>query len=88
MARCPERPRHSLASRIGAGGKVMIPEPHASLQRRLLGAEGIESEGARIDMKLYAWTSGGHSKQPCGCPGEAPHPEISPLSRAEVTIVI
>jgi alkylated DNA nucleotide flippase Atl1 len=30
---------------IGAGGKVTMPEPHASLQRRLLASEGVPIEG-------------------------------------------
>jgi methylated-DNA-protein-cysteine methyltransferase-like protein len=41
---------------IGAGGKVAMPEPHASLQRRLLATEGVPIEGTRIDMKLYSWS--------------------------------
>ena len=41
---------------IGAGGKVRMPEPHASLQRRLLASEGVPIEGARIDMKVYGWS--------------------------------
>lgn len=41
---------------IGASGKVTMPEPHASLQRRLLASEGVPIEGSRIDMKLYAWS--------------------------------
>jgi methylated-DNA-protein-cysteine methyltransferase related protein len=41
---------------IGAGGKVRMPEPHASLQRRLLGTEGVELDGAKIDMKRFGWS--------------------------------
>jgi hypothetical protein len=34
----------------------MIPEPHGSLQRRLLEAEGIEiGENRRIDLPHHAW---------------------------------
>jgi hypothetical protein len=47
---------------IGAGGKVTMPEPYASLQRRLLGTEGVPIEGTRIDMKLYAWSPKSRSK--------------------------
>jgi methylated-DNA-protein-cysteine methyltransferase-like protein len=47
---------------IGAGGKVTIPEPHASLQRRLLASEGVPIEGARIDMKQFAWSPKSRAK--------------------------
>jgi len=41
---------------IGAGGRLLIPEPHGSLQRRLLESEGVALiEGRRVDMKRYAW---------------------------------
>jgi hypothetical protein len=34
----------------------MIPEPHGSLQRRLLEAEGVKiRDGRRIDMPRYIW---------------------------------
>ncbi len=41
MAACPSGrgiPWHRV---VGAGGRLLIPEPHASLQRRLLETEGI-----------------------------------------------
>lgn len=41
---------------IGAGGRVRMPEPHASLQRRLLESEGVTFEGGAISMKLYGWS--------------------------------
>ncbi|MGC1257421.1 MAG: hypothetical protein WA867_17805, partial [Candidatus Acidiferrales bacterium] len=40
---------------IGAGGRTRMPEPHASLQRKLLASEGVSSDGAKINMKLYGW---------------------------------
>jgi methylated-DNA-protein-cysteine methyltransferase-like protein len=43
---------------IGAGGRVRVPEPHASLQRRLLGTEGIEFDGGAIDLQLFGWSPG------------------------------
>ncbi len=51
MAACPSGrgiPWHRV---VGAGGRLLIAEPHASLQRRLLETEGVEIGGRRIDMK-------------------------------------
>ena len=45
MAGCPSGqgiPWHRV---VGAGGKLLIREPYASLQRRLLESEGVEIEG-------------------------------------------
>jgi methylated-DNA-protein-cysteine methyltransferase-like protein len=56
MAACPSGrgiPWHRV---IGAGGKIRMPEPHAGLQMRLLGSEGVNTEGSGIDMKQYGWT--------------------------------
>jgi len=62
MASCPSGegiPWHRV---VGAGGRLLISEPHASLQRKLLESEGVEIGGRRIDMKRYAWTSGRRKK--------------------------
>jgi methylated-DNA-protein-cysteine methyltransferase-like protein len=41
---------------VGAGGRLTIPEPHGSLQRRLLEAEGVEvGDRRRVDMERYFW---------------------------------
>lgn len=55
MAACPSGkgiPWHRV---IGAGGRLLIAEPHASLQRRLLETEGIAINGKRVNMKEFAW---------------------------------
>jgi methylated-DNA-protein-cysteine methyltransferase-like protein len=41
---------------VGAGGRLLIREPYASLQRRLLASEGIEVRARRIDMKRFGWS--------------------------------
>jgi methylated-DNA-protein-cysteine methyltransferase related protein len=64
---------------IGAGGKVTMPEPHASLQRRLLATEGVPIEGTRIDMKLYAWSPKSRSKS--RKPKRKPARRVAPKSR-------
>jgi methylated-DNA-protein-cysteine methyltransferase related protein len=40
---------------VSAGGKIKMPEPHASKQRRLLETEGIELGARSVDMKIYGW---------------------------------
>jgi methylated-DNA-protein-cysteine methyltransferase related protein len=41
---------------VGAGGRLLIPEPHASLQRRLLETEGVTViEARRVDLARYLW---------------------------------
>jgi methylated-DNA-protein-cysteine methyltransferase-like protein len=55
MAACPSGegiPWHRV---VGTGGRLLIADSHASLQRRLLETEGIEISGRRIDMKSYSW---------------------------------
>jgi len=40
---------------VGYGGKLLIREPYASLQRKLLESEGVALRESRVDMKLHAW---------------------------------
>ena len=40
---------------LGAGGRMLIREPYAQMQRQLLMSEGVELHGSRVDMKRYAW---------------------------------
>jgi methylated-DNA-protein-cysteine methyltransferase-like protein len=41
---------------VGAGGKLLIREPYASLQRKLLTTEGAKMTESRVDIKSCAWT--------------------------------
>jgi methylated-DNA-protein-cysteine methyltransferase-like protein len=43
---------------IGAGGKILIREPYASLQKKLLETEGVEVIESRISLKKHSWTPG------------------------------
>jgi methylated-DNA-protein-cysteine methyltransferase-like protein len=40
---------------VGAGGRLLIREPYASLQRKLLATEGAKFIESRIDMKACTW---------------------------------
>ncbi|MGH9701335.1 MAG: MGMT family protein [Candidatus Acidiferrales bacterium] len=56
MAACPSGqgiPWHRV---LGAGGRVRMPEPHASLQRRLLQTENVKFDGGVVDMKIHGWS--------------------------------
>ena len=66
---------------IGAGGKVTMPEPHASLQRRLLATEGVPIEGTRIDMKLYAWSPKSRAKPRAVSRAKSRKPKRKPARR-------
>ena len=81
MAACPSGrgiPWHRV---VGAGGRLIIPEPYASLQRRLLETEGVTIEGRRIDMQRYAWPKA--KKKPAGRRARK-----GELIRAAIVIVI
>jgi len=41
---------------LGAGGKLLIREPYASLQKKLLESEGITVIESRVDLKRHLWT--------------------------------
>lgn len=55
MAACPSGkgiPWHRV---VGFGGKLLIREPYASLQRKLLESEGVRMTERRVDMKRHQW---------------------------------
>ncbi|MGB9466694.1 MAG: MGMT family protein [Candidatus Acidiferrum sp.] len=41
---------------LGANGKILIREPYASLQKKLLESEGIPVIESRINVKKHLWT--------------------------------
>jgi methylated-DNA-protein-cysteine methyltransferase related protein len=56
MAACPAGrgiPWHRV---IAAGGRISTPEPHGSLQRRLLAAEGVDTSSRSIDLERHRWS--------------------------------
>jgi methylated-DNA-protein-cysteine methyltransferase-like protein len=40
---------------VGAGGRILIREPHASLQRKLLESEGTRFAGSCVKMAAHLW---------------------------------
>ena len=41
---------------LGANGKILIREPYASLQKKLLESEGIPVVESRINVKKHLWS--------------------------------
>lgn len=40
---------------LGANGKILIREPYASLQKKLLESEGVRVVESRVDLKKHLW---------------------------------
>jgi methylated-DNA-protein-cysteine methyltransferase-like protein len=40
---------------VGERGKILIREPYASLQRKLLESEGVAVLESRVDLKRHLW---------------------------------
>src|SRR3974377_1992815 len=47
---------------VGSRGELLIREPYASLQRKLLESEGIKLLGFRVDLRVYDWKSAKNRK--------------------------
>src|SRR4029077_412743 len=63
MAACPSGrgiPWHRV---VGAGGRLLIREPYAGLQRRLLESEGLRLLEGRVNLKTNAWAREGRGKR-------------------------
>jgi methylated-DNA-protein-cysteine methyltransferase related protein len=41
---------------VGDGGRLLIPEPYGSMQRKLLQTEGVQIVEFRVDLKNYLWS--------------------------------
>jgi len=64
MAGCPQGrgiPWHRV---VGAGGRILLAEPHGSLQRQLLQGEGIEFHGNRFELAAHEWSPPKRRKKP------------------------
>ena len=40
---------------VGAEGRLLIPEPYASLQRKMLESERVKIVEGRVDLKKHGW---------------------------------
>src|SRR3989442_671590 len=40
---------------VGERGKILIREPYASLQKKLLGSEGVKIVESRVDLRRHLW---------------------------------
>jgi alkylated DNA nucleotide flippase Atl1 len=64
MATCPSGqgiPWHRV---VGAGGSILLREPVAALQRRLLESEGTRLVEGRVDLAQHLWVPKRAAKQP------------------------
>jgi methylated-DNA-protein-cysteine methyltransferase-like protein len=50
---------------VGDRGKLLIREPYASLQRKLLESEGVSLLESRVNLKLHVWS-----------PAKSPNPKL------------
>ena len=49
---------------LGAGGRILIREPYAGLQRKLLETEGVPVVESRVDLKRHLWIPGTPKRKP------------------------
>ncbi len=43
---------------LGEGGKILVREPYASLQKKLLESEGVTVIESRVNLKQHLWKPG------------------------------
>ena len=56
MFACPSQRGIPWQRVVGAEGRILIREPQASLQRKLLESEGTRFTGLRVDMAAHQWS--------------------------------
>jgi methylated-DNA-protein-cysteine methyltransferase-like protein len=49
---------------VGDRGKLLIREPYASLQRKLLESEGVSLLESRVDLKSHSWSPDNSRRAP------------------------
>src|SRR5712664_2094228 len=48
---------------VGERGKILIREPYASLQKKLLESEGVKITESRVDLKSHLWAPSGKGRR-------------------------
>jgi methylated-DNA-protein-cysteine methyltransferase-like protein len=48
---------------VGERGKILIREPYASLQKKLLESEGVKVIESRVDLKSHTWAPSRKGRQ-------------------------
>ena len=48
---------------LGANGKILIREPYASLQKKLLESEGVSIVESRVNLKRHLWIPPAKSRE-------------------------
>lgn len=69
---------------LGAGGTLLIREPYASLQRKLLESEGVQMTERRVNLKRHVWappTATRRSAKPGAKSRKAAHSKSHPYRR-------
>src|SRR6266481_2950429 len=60
---------------VGERGKILIREPYASLQKKLLESEGVTVIESRVDLKAHLWKPAGKAVV------KTPAPKVKRLRR-------
>lgn len=60
---------------VGEGGCILLREPYASLQRRLLEADGVQVLERRIDLSKHLWKPRSSPLKPSASKRAAPKPK-------------
>ena len=60
---------------VGEHGKILIREPYASLQKKLLESEGVTVIESRVDLKAHLWKPAGKAVV------KTPAPKVKRLRR-------
>src|SRR5258706_1109980 len=58
---------------VGERGKILIREPYASLQKKLLESEGVTVIESRVDLKAHLWKTSGKAM------AKTPAPKVKSL---------
>jgi methylated-DNA-protein-cysteine methyltransferase-like protein len=61
---------------VGERGKILIREPYASLQKKLLESEGVQIVESRVDLRSHLWKPAQSSKAK-GTPARPKRPRRS-----------